>query len=186
MKSGLTVSKILKNSATWHVIFILIILYCVSSINVLILAVAIIPFLQRAYLDTNVLKYYALISLGFAGFLCLYHLSTMFRQRKRSQDKTEAQNRVNIITAWKRSRIIAKIISISVVLYVFFSVYVLLWELKILPKILEVDDNIFWVIYSITSFALTTFIAGFHMATLILRQKRASDLLNHKQRSGDK
>ena len=185
MKSGFTVSRILRNSATWHVIFILVILYCVSSINVLILAVAILPFLQRAYLDTNVLKYYAVISLGFAGFLSVYHLSTMFRQKKRSLDKAVEETKINIISAWKRSRIIAKFISIAIILYLLFSVYVLLWELKVMPKILEVEDNTFWVIYSITSFALTTFIAGFHMATLILRQKRASDLLTHKRRSGE-
>ena len=185
MKSNFILSGILKNSATWHVIFILVILYCVSSINVLLLAIGVLRFLPNAYLNAPVLRYFAEISFGFACFLGIYHLSTIFRRKKRRQDKTEEKKAINIKNIWQRSRILAKIITIAIVLHVFFSVYTLLWTLGILPKIIQVEDNIFFIIYSIASFALTTLIAGFHMATLILRQKRASDLLIQKQRSSD-
>ena len=185
MKSGFIVSRILRNSTTWHVIFNLIILYCVSNINLLFWAYGFTLEgsslrIQNAYLNVSVLRYIALISFAFAIVLSIYHLSTIFRRKKRNQDKNGVVFVMRVRTAWQRSRIFVKIIAVVIILFLVFTVYTFLCSLDILPKILGEDEGnvILFVIYSITSFSLATLIAGFHMATLILRQKRASDLLN--------
>ena len=72
----------LRSSIVWHVLFILIILYSVSSINVLILAIGILPLIRGAFLNTPVLVYFAEISCAIAAFLCVYHISSIFSQKK--------------------------------------------------------------------------------------------------------
>ena len=69
-----------------QVIFILIILYSISSINVLILALNILPYLPNAFLKQYALIGFALISFLLAAFMGIYHLYSMFRKRKRKTD----------------------------------------------------------------------------------------------------
>jgi lysylphosphatidylglycerol synthetase-like protein (DUF2156 family) len=67
-------------------IFILIILYTVSSINVLILALDIVPHLPGAYIDTSVLVAFAAVSLALTLVVGVYHLYTMIYRKKRRTD----------------------------------------------------------------------------------------------------
>jgi hypothetical protein len=69
-----------------QIIFILIILYTVSSINVLILALSIVPYLERAYLHTPVLLGFAVISFVLTLVIIAYHLYTMIHRKKRKTD----------------------------------------------------------------------------------------------------
>jgi hypothetical protein len=69
-----------------QVIFILIILYAVSSICVLLPALGILPFLPDAYLNPYVLLGFALVSFAFTVFISAFHLSTMIKRRKRRTD----------------------------------------------------------------------------------------------------
>ena len=78
-----------KKGIMWEVIFILIILYAVSSINVLAIVISVLPFLHGAFLKTHILTYFAEIAFGLTAFLSIYHLSTLFRKSKRKTDKQE-------------------------------------------------------------------------------------------------
>ena len=82
-----------KKSNIWQVIFILIILYSISTINVLLLTISLMPFLRTAFLKTHILVAFAQISFGLVAFLSIYHLSTMFRRRKRFSDRQEEEGR---------------------------------------------------------------------------------------------
>ena len=172
----------LKNNAIRHVIFILIILYSVSSINVLILTIGILPLLQGAFLNTPVLGYFSIIACMLAAILGIFHASTIFRRKKRRQDRTESLENTSIKTAWFRSRLMNKVIFALVIVFFIFSIYMLFWNLGIAERILTAEDDMLLITYSIVSFAIATLISGFHLATLIFRQKRAADHLAYAQR----
>ena len=168
----------LTKNALWHVVFILVILYNVSSINVLILVVGMLPILQGASLNTTVLTYFAEISFGICAFLCVFHLSTMFRRKKRSPDKLEELEAISFGETWERSRFLSKLLFVLIIFYILVSVYFLLWALGIADKVPVVEDDMMWIASSIVSFALATVLAGFHLATLIFRRKRVTDHLS--------
>ena len=180
MKTEFNIHDILKNSIVWHVLFILIILFSVSSINVLILAVGMLPFLRNAHLSTPVLVYFAVMSFSIATFLSIFHKSTIFRRKKRKQDRIEVQERVDTREVWKRSRLFSKVISIMILVFYLLSVYILLWALGIANRVIFSYDGYLWIAYAVLAFSLATLIAGFHLATLIMRQKRALDHLGKR------
>jgi hypothetical protein len=70
-----------------QLLFILAILYCVSSINVLLLALGVIRYIPEAYLNPRVLIIFSLVSFGFALLLSIYHFSTFLNRRKRKGDR---------------------------------------------------------------------------------------------------
>jgi hypothetical protein len=70
-----------------QVIFILIILYCVSSVNVLLLALGILPYIPGAYLNPYVLIAFSIISFALTLLISAFHLSTMIRRKKRRCDR---------------------------------------------------------------------------------------------------
>jgi hypothetical protein len=72
-----------------QVLFLLAILYCVSSINVLFLALGVVHLIPQAYLNPTVLAAFSLISFGFALILSVYHFSTFFNRRKRKGDRID-------------------------------------------------------------------------------------------------
>lgn len=72
-----------------QVLFLLAILYCVSSINVLFLSLGIVRWIPQAYLNPSVLIAFSLISFGFALILSVYHFSTFFNRRKRKGDRID-------------------------------------------------------------------------------------------------
>ena len=85
---GFSFKKIwFNNTNLWLTVFILIILYAVSSVNVLMLVINVLPHLPGAFIRTNILVYFAEISFGLGAFVSIYHLSTMFRRKKRKTDK---------------------------------------------------------------------------------------------------
>ena len=185
MQRGINLRWI-KSSALWQIIFILIILYSVSSINVLILAMGILPYLQGAILNAPVLVYFAEISFAIASIISIYHLSTIFRRRKRRDDRAEDQKRVNLIEVWVRSRLLNKLLVVLILLFGVFSGYTFLWGQGFAGNIFNTEVDITWIIYSIFAFSLTTLLASFHLATLIFRQKRTVDILARAQRMENK
>ncbi|MDR0731695.1 MAG: hypothetical protein LBF63_08500 [Treponema sp.] len=72
-----------------QILFLLAILYCVSSMNVLFLALGVVRWIPEAYLNPTVLVTFSLISFGFALLLSIYHFSTFFNRRKRKDDRTD-------------------------------------------------------------------------------------------------
>ena len=66
--------------------FILIILYAISSLNVLILAISILPYLPDAFLRPYALAGFNIISVSLMVLLTIYHMVTMFHHRKRYGD----------------------------------------------------------------------------------------------------
>ncbi|MDR2178166.1 MAG: hypothetical protein LBP20_09040 [Treponema sp.] len=75
-----------------QVLFILAMLYCVSSINVLLLALGIVRWIPSAYLNPQVLIWFSIISFSFALLLSIYHFSTFLIRRKRKEDRREHQS----------------------------------------------------------------------------------------------
>jgi len=172
----------LRSNAVWHIIFILIILYSVSSINVLILAVGILPFLMGAFLNTRVLTYFAEISFGIAALLSIFHLSLIFRSRKRKNDLSENNSRAGIAEIWGRIRLSNKVLFFIIVFYGLVSVYYFLWHFGVAGKIFSADDEIIYIFFAIFSFAHAIIVSSFNLATLILRQKRAADRKAYEER----
>jgi membrane protein implicated in regulation of membrane protease activity len=74
-----------------QVLFILAMMYCVSSINVLLLAMGIVRWIPQAYLNPKVLIGFSLISFAFALALSIYHFSTFLNRRKRKYDRIDGQ-----------------------------------------------------------------------------------------------
>jgi hypothetical protein len=72
-----------------QLLLILAMLYCVSSINVLLLALGVVNWIPEAYLNPRVLIGFCLISFGFAFLLSAYHFSTFIRRRKRKADHVD-------------------------------------------------------------------------------------------------
>lgn len=70
-----------------QLVFTLIILYCATSINVLLLALGILPNLPGAYSQSFALMAFAVISFVTTLFVSAYHLSSMLRKRKRKSDR---------------------------------------------------------------------------------------------------
>jgi putative Mn2+ efflux pump MntP len=163
-----------RNSAIWQVIFVLIILYNVSSINVLVLTISVLPVLQGAFLQSHVLVYFGEISFIIAAFLGIYHLSSMFRSKKRKTDETDDE-KVSFGQAISRARFFSKLVFALIILYVAASVYLRIWSFGGLE--LAVGSDVMWIIYSLISFGLATICAAFHLSTMILRRKRKSDRL---------
>jgi predicted membrane protein len=80
-----------------QVVLILIILYSISSVNVLVLALNILPYLPNAFLKPYSMIGFAAISFLLTVFMSIYHLYSMFRKRKRKtdilpEDKTTTSN----------------------------------------------------------------------------------------------
>jgi hypothetical protein len=69
-----------------QVVFILVILYAISSINVLMLAYGLLQYLPGAFLNPSVIVAFALISFVLTILTSVYHLATMLRGRKRKVD----------------------------------------------------------------------------------------------------
>jgi hypothetical protein len=73
-----------------QVLFILAMMYCVSSINVLLLALGVVRWIPQAYLNPQVLIWFSIISFGFALLMSAYHFSTFIIRRKRKYDYEES------------------------------------------------------------------------------------------------
>jgi membrane protein implicated in regulation of membrane protease activity len=70
-----------------QVLFLLAMMYCISSINILLLALGILRYIPQAYLNPKVLVVFSLISFAFAFLLSVYHFSTFLNRRKRKGDR---------------------------------------------------------------------------------------------------
>ncbi|GMO52131.1 MAG: hypothetical protein Pg6C_17500 [Treponemataceae bacterium] len=69
-----------------QIIFIVVILYTVSSINVLVLAMSLVPHLERSYLHPASLIGFAVISFVLTVMISAYHVYTMIYRKKRKTD----------------------------------------------------------------------------------------------------
>jgi hypothetical protein len=72
-----------------RILFILAMMYCVSSINVLLLALGVVRWIPQAYLNPRVLIVFSLISFAFALLLSAYHFNTFLNRRKRKCDRID-------------------------------------------------------------------------------------------------
>jgi hypothetical protein len=72
-----------------QLLFILAMMYCISSINVLFLALGMVNWIPEAYLNPRVLIVFSLISFAFAFLLSAYHFSTFINRRKRKADRID-------------------------------------------------------------------------------------------------
>jgi hypothetical protein len=77
---------LMKKSVFVYVLFTLIIVYSVSSIVVLLLALGLVPLIHGVYLNPQVLIIFALVSFILTIAISVYHLSTVIRRRKRKTD----------------------------------------------------------------------------------------------------
>ena len=181
MSSGST-TTFFRRSIIWQMIFILTILYAVSSINVLVIAMSILPYFNAAFFRLNILVYFADISFGLAAFFSIYHLTTMFRNKKRKMDKQKDEQRMGFVEIFRRTIPMMKIIFVIIVLYLLISLYVLLWVLGVAGNVFTSNqigtatdvDNL-WISFAIVSFGLAIIISAFHLSTMILRRKRKTD-----------
>jgi membrane protein implicated in regulation of membrane protease activity len=69
------------------IIFLLIILYCISSINVLLLAFGLTKWIPNFHLNARVLITFSVTSFALTLLVSAYHLSTFLRRRKRASDR---------------------------------------------------------------------------------------------------
>jgi hypothetical protein len=82
----------LSKSHLSQIVFILIISYAISSINILVLWLGILPKLPDDYFHPYVLMGFSLASCVVTLFISAYHLSTMIRRRKRITDRQNDEN----------------------------------------------------------------------------------------------
>ncbi|MDR0731621.1 MAG: hypothetical protein LBF63_08130 [Treponema sp.] len=66
-----------------QVLFILVMMYCISSINVLLLALGAARWIPQAHLNPRVLVWFSIISFGLALLLSVYHLITFIIRQQR-------------------------------------------------------------------------------------------------------
>jgi membrane protein implicated in regulation of membrane protease activity len=157
----------------WQAAFILIILYAVSSINVLVLIWGVLlPYLIEAFHGMGILFYFARVSFVLAAFLSIYHVYLMFNTKKRKTDTEDVV--IGFKGIWRRSRPITKLLFLLVCLYIIAAVYMLLWILGIAGNAMG-EYEVIWIVFSLVSFGVSVLIAAYHLASWILRQKRASD-----------
>ena len=158
----------------YQLVFILIILYGVSSVNVLVLALGIIPYIPGMFLSPLMMIGFALISFALTVFVSAYHLSNMLLQKKRRTDEPVAQGGHH----WFNSKTsIARIIFVLIILYGLGSMGVLFAAFGILPP--YGPDGAFnpylLAVFSIVSFMVTVIISTYHLITLLRRRKRKAD-----------
>jgi hypothetical protein len=84
----------MSRSRVSQVIFILIVLYCVASVNVLILALGMLPYYESIQGVSYLLIGFTISSFVLTLFISAYHLSTMLRRRKRRSDRLLEEERV--------------------------------------------------------------------------------------------
>jgi membrane protein implicated in regulation of membrane protease activity len=72
-----------------QLLFVLAMVYCIGSINVLLLALGILRYIPQAYLNPKVLIAFSLVSFAFAFLLSAYHFSTFLNRRKRKEDRAD-------------------------------------------------------------------------------------------------
>ena len=74
-------------SLVMQIVFILIILYAISSLNLLIVVVNLLPHLPDGFfLKPFALTFFNVISVTLMVLLAVYHLVTMFHHKKRKND----------------------------------------------------------------------------------------------------
>ena len=138
-------------------IFILTILYAVSSINILLILVNVLPFLEGVFRQTHILSYFAEIAFGLSVFLSIYHISIMFHKKE-------------------LIGLLPTVLFVLIVLYAIFSLYVLACILGHTSHPMG-NDDLLWVGFAVVSFALATLISVFHLITMMFRRKRETDNL---------
>jgi len=157
--------------------FVLSIVYSISTINVLVVFVSILPFLQDVSFKTSVLVHFARISFGLAAFLSIYHFFIVLHPKKRKNDELDEKNMV-FSEIWKRVNPVSKALVMLILLYIIPSVYVLSWGLGFASNMPGMSDDIVLISFTITSYVLVVLIAAFHHSTaVILRRKRKNDKL---------
>jgi cbb3-type cytochrome oxidase subunit 3 len=166
-------------------VFTIIILYSISSVNVLILALSILPHLPNAALKPHAIVGFALISLVLAILTGLYHLYTMFRKKNtRKADMLPEANAANNQPAgemsfsetWKLVNPASKKIFAILVVYAAACIFILLFALDVVLFIPDPHRRVFvYMGFAMLSFAVTVINCVYQLTNYYRRRKRASD-----------
>lgn len=79
----------MNKSHVMRIVFILLILCSVSFVNIAIVGLALLPDVNLVYHYPFLTASFALLGFVFTGLIGAYHLSTMFRTKKRREDRLE-------------------------------------------------------------------------------------------------
>ncbi|MDR0443148.1 MAG: hypothetical protein LBH44_07070 [Treponema sp.] len=180
-----------KKSNIWQVIYVLIILYAVSSINVLMLLASLFPYVRAyvgrpTFIKTHILIIFAGIAFLLVAAVGIHHLVIMFRKRKRKTDvqdgvKKAGFKETSFKEIWMRSNVVTRILLVLLIIYSLISVFVLIWALDIIQLDRSIEGDSVWIGFGILSFALSAIISAFHLSTMMHRRKRHSDRLEDKK-----
>jgi membrane protein implicated in regulation of membrane protease activity len=157
-----------------QVLFIVIILYAVTSFFVLGLALGILPYLHyQFYLKQNI--EYAVISFVLTSAISAYHLSIMFRLKKRKTDQIENPQLAETVHWFKKRAFITQGLFILIALYVAAAIVA---ALCLLPGFIPLSSASLPYLctgFSMFSFAVAALISACHLSTMIRRRKRKTD-----------
>jgi membrane protein implicated in regulation of membrane protease activity len=158
-------------SLALQILFILIILYAVSVISVLCIALGVLPYLHyKFYLKDNIP--YAIISFVLAVLLSAYHLSDMLRNRKRKTDKDGNGEPVH----WFKGKSLdTRLLFILIVLYTPCAIAALVLILRLISFVSIARIPYISIAFAIVSFLLAALISACHLRSMIRRRKRKTD-----------
>jgi hypothetical protein len=131
--------------------------------NVLILVKSILPFLQGAFLKTQVLRYFAEISFAISAFLSAYHLFGMFSDKEENEQSEKSKNLFIIFS---------RVILTFIIIFVIASIYTLLWGyIGAIPLLPGTDIDAMWIYYSIFSFSISIIISVYYLSLTVIQKK---------------
>ena len=157
-----------------ELLFIVIILYAVSSFFILGIALGMLPYLHyKLYLKPNI--EYAAISFVLTAIISVYHLSIMFRLKKRRTDHIENVQLAETVHWFRKRTALTQALFILIVLHAAGSIGVLL---ALLPGFIPLNQAglpYVCIGYSMVSFVAATLISACHLSTMVRRRKRKTD-----------
>jgi membrane protein implicated in regulation of membrane protease activity len=156
-----------------QILFIAIVLYAVSSVLVLGISLGVLPYLHyKFYLKDNI--EYAVISFLLTAAISAYHLSAMFRTKKRKTDRVPDAP-VEQVHWFKGKTAIAQALFVLILLYAAGTVAALCLIPGLILYMPGASLPHLCIGYSIISFGLAALISAYYMSTMIRRRKRKTD-----------
>jgi membrane protein implicated in regulation of membrane protease activity len=150
-----------------------VIAYAVSIVFTLCIAVGILPYLHyKFYLKDNIP--YAVISFVLTALMSAYHLSIMFRTRKRRTDQ-ESGTQTEQPHWFKNRSLFTRVFFIVIVLYTPCAIASLLLIFRVIPYIPWAKIPYASIGFAITSFLLASAISAYHLGIMLRRRKRKTD-----------
>ena len=162
-----------------QILFIVILLYAISSMLVLGISLGILPYLHyKFYLKDNV--EYAVISFVLTAAISAYHLSIMLRMKKRTGDRVSSAPAEPV--HWFKGRTaFVQALFVLIILYVAGTVALLCLIPGLTLYLPRARLPYLFIGYSIISFIMAAFISAYHLSTMIRRRKRTADRIADAQ-----